>query len=137
MSRYDHLVFFPFRNRVEEFYNLLRPKLSFYNMLILTSCTISWMVTIFLASILSATYNNISTVDLGVFIGVTIVIALISSILNWIAINRLHDLYVVNIKGAFKVYYDHEFVPHDEQHIQEYIPEDQFEEDLLFGNGPK
>jgi hypothetical protein len=137
MSRYDHLVFFPFRNRVEEFYDLLRPKLSFYNMLVLTSCTISWMVTIFLASLLSATYSNIATIELGVFIAVTIAISLISSILNWASINRLHNLYIINIKGAFKVYYNSEFVTHGEQDQQEYQPEDQDEQDLLFGTGPK
>lgn len=137
MASYDHIVFFPFRNRVEEYYDLLRPKLSFYNMLILTSCTIAWMVTVFLASLLSATYSNIATIQMGVFIGVTIVIAMISSILNWVAINRLLDMYVMNVKGAFKVYYDHTFVPHGEGEQLEYIPEDQEEEDLLFGTGPK
>jgi hypothetical protein len=137
MARYDHLVFFPFRNRVEEFYDLLRPKLSFYNMLILTSCTISWMVTIFLASLMSATYSDIAKIEIGTFIGVTIAISIVSSILNWIAINRLHDLYVVNIKGAFKVYYDSEFVAHGDQDQIEYQPEDQDEEDLLFGTGAK
>lgn len=110
MATYDHIVFFPFRNKIEDEYDLLRPKIQFYNMLILTSCIISWMVTIFLSSILSQTYSDIALIEVGVFVGITVAIALISSLLNVIAINRLYALYILNVKGAFKVDYGHEFL---------------------------
>jgi hypothetical protein len=115
MAMYDHILFLPFRNRIEECYDLLRPKLSFFNMLLLTSCTVVWMVTVLLASVLSSAYLDISTIQLGVFIAVTVGISIISSILNYLAINRLVALYMINIKGAFQIHYGHEFLAHYEQ----------------------
>lgn len=111
MAKYNHLLYYPFRNRSLERYDLLKPKSTFFNLLVISSLCIVWMVTIFLSTILQYVYTDVTSVDLVVFILLTVAIAVLSSLLNTFVINRLFRLYVVNVKNAFKVDYGHQFKP--------------------------
>jgi hypothetical protein len=88
------------------------------------------MTTIFLSAIIQQVYSDITTVPLGVFIGLTIVICLVSSILNFIATNRLFNVYLVTMKAAFKVNYGKEFVD-AHQNLGEYEPNNEIEKEEL------
>lgn len=105
LSKYDHVLYYPFRDRTSDNFNLLKPKPTFYTLLVVTSCCIAWMTTILLSAILQNVYTDILTVPLTVFIGVTVVISIISSVLNIICINRLFRIYLMNIKAAFRIDY--------------------------------
>lgn len=52
MAKYDHLVYYPFRNRVADKIDLLKPKSTFYVMLVICSLCICWISTILLVSLL-------------------------------------------------------------------------------------
>lgn len=52
MSKYDHVVYYPFRNRTLDKIELLRPKPTFYGMLAVASICISWISTILLVSLI-------------------------------------------------------------------------------------
>lgn len=131
IAKYDHLLYFPFRDRVLEKYDLLKPKTTFYTLLFICTCCIAWMTTIFLTAILQSSYSNISLIPVGTFVGLTIAIAIISSFLNLIATNRLFRIYLLNLKNAFKVDYGHKFVDMN-QGLKEYEPENSIEEEELF-----
>lgn len=105
ISKYDHVIFFPFRDRVLEKYDMLKPKTTFYTLLFICTCCIAWMTTIFLSAILQSSYSNISLIPFGTFVGITIAISIISSFLNLVATNRLFRIYILNVKNAFKVDY--------------------------------
>lgn len=109
-------------------YDLLKPKTSFYTWLVILSCCISWMTTIFLSAILQSTYSIIDSIPLLVYIAVTVGVAFISSILNIICVNRLMRIYVLNVKGAFKVDYGHKFLAMN-QGLGDYEPENSIEEE--------
>lgn len=70
-------------------------------------------------------------IPLGVFVALTLLIALISSFLNIIATNRLHRIYLINIKSAFKVNYGNEYVD-VHSNLKEYEPADEKEQQELF-----
>lgn len=63
-----------------------------------------------LSAVLQQVYTDITSVPLIRFIELTAVIALVSSILNMIATNRLFGVYLVTMKSAFRVHYGNEFV---------------------------
>jgi hypothetical protein len=100
-------VYYPFRDKISVSYDLLKPKTTFYTLLVISSCCIAWMITIFLASIIESVYEEISTVPLPIYIGVTVVISIISSFLNILCINQLFRIYILNVKGAFRIDYGH------------------------------
>ena len=50
MAKYNHLVYYSFRDRTKDKYDLLKPKMTFYSLLVITSCCISWMSTIFVTA---------------------------------------------------------------------------------------
>ena len=52
IAKYDHMAFYPFRDKVLEQYDLLKPKTSFYTLLVICTCCVAWMTTIFLSAIL-------------------------------------------------------------------------------------
>jgi hypothetical protein len=52
MAKYDHLVYYPFRTRMLDKIELLRPKPSFHAMLDVASICISWTSTILLVSLI-------------------------------------------------------------------------------------
>ena len=110
LAKYDHLVYYPFRDNLSDTYNLLKPKTTFYALLIVCTACIAWMATIFLSAILQNVYSDITTVQLVVFIVLTVAIAIISSLLNMFATNRLFRVYLLNMKAAFKVHYGNDFV---------------------------
>lgn len=56
MAKYDHLVYYPFRTRMLDKIELLRPKPSFYAMLDVASICISWISTILLVSLIQELY---------------------------------------------------------------------------------
>ena len=68
---------------------------------------------------------------MGVFVGLTVAIAIISSILNIIATNRLFRIYLLTVKAAFKVDYGHKFAAAQEE-LREYEPENSDEENEMF-----
>lgn len=68
---------------------------------------------------------------MGTFVGLTIAIAIISSILNLIATNRLFRIYLLNIKSAFKVDYGHKYLM-AAKGLKDYEPENSQEEEELF-----
>ena len=69
-----------------------------------------------------------------VFIILTVAIAVISSLINMFATNRLFRVYLLNMKAAFKVHYGNDFVSAHEN-LKEYEPENEIEqEELLKGN---
>ncbi len=109
VAKYDHLVFYPFREKALEKYDLLKPKTSFYTLLFISTCCIAWMTTIFLTAILQSTYSNVTLIPISTFFGLTIAIAIISSILNLISTNRLFRIYLYNVKNAFKIDYGLKF----------------------------
>ena len=126
MHKYDHVLYYAFRDRTTDKYDLLKPKTTFYTLLVVTSCCISWMITIFLSAILQSMYSNVQTIPLSMFIGVTVGVAVLSSVFNLVCINRLFRIYVLNVKGAFKVDYGHQYV-HIDQGLQEYEPDNTIE----------
>lgn len=67
----------------------------------------------------------------GVFAGLTVAIAVISSLLNLVATNRLFRVYLLNLKNAFKVDYGVQFLD-VAAGLGEYEPEDSDEEQELF-----
>lgn len=127
IAKYDHIIYFPFRDRLLEQYDLLKPKTSFYTLLVICTCCVAWMTTIFLSAILQNVYTNISTVPLSTFIGLTVAIAIISALLNIIATNCLFRIYLLTLKGAFRVDYGHQY-KEVESAMKEYQPEDSDEE---------
>ena len=68
MAKYNHISYYPFRNRTLERYDLLKPKSTFFNLLLISSLCIVWMSTIFLSSILQYVYTDVTSIDLIVFI---------------------------------------------------------------------
>lgn len=52
VAKYDYLLYYPFRDKLLEQYDLLKPKTTFYTLLVVCSCCIAWMTTIFLTAIL-------------------------------------------------------------------------------------
>ena len=52
MSKYNHLAFYPFRNRDTEKYDLLKPKSTFFNLLTISGIATVWMVAIFISTVL-------------------------------------------------------------------------------------
>jgi hypothetical protein len=52
MAKYNHIIYYPFRDRTFEKYDLLKPKSTFFVLLVVTSLCIVWMITIFLSSVL-------------------------------------------------------------------------------------
>jgi hypothetical protein len=52
IAKYDHIVYYPFRDKIMEQYDLLKPKTTFYTLLVICTCCIAWMTTIFLTAIL-------------------------------------------------------------------------------------
>lgn len=71
------------------------------------------MTTIFLTALLQSSYSNVTLIPVGTFVGLTIAIAIISSILNLVSTNRLFRIYLVNVKNAFKVDYGLKFLALD------------------------
>jgi hypothetical protein len=55
-------------------------------------------------------YTNVSALPLATFAELTVLIALVSSLINVLQINRLFRLYAINVKSAFKIDYGHKFV---------------------------
>jgi hypothetical protein len=64
----------------------------------------------------------------------TVAIAVISSILNIIATNRLFRVYLLTIKGAFKVHYGNQFVSAHEN-LKEYEPANEIEMEEMLNAG--
>ena len=131
ISKYDHIIFYPFRDKVLEQYDLLKPKTSFYTLLVVCTCCIAWMTTIFLSAILQSSYSDVTLIPLSTFIGLTIAISIISAILNVIATNRLFRIYLITVKGAFKIDYGLKFQS-AHQGLKEFEPENSDEEKELF-----
>ena len=52
MAKYNHLIYYPFRDKIFEKYDLLKPKSTFFNLLIVSTVCVCWMITIFLSSLL-------------------------------------------------------------------------------------
>lgn len=127
VAKYDHIIYYPFRDKLLEQYDLLKPKTSFYTLLVICTCCVAWMTTIFLSAILQNVYSNISTVPLGTFIGLTVAIAIISAFLNIVATNRLFRIYLLTLKSAFRVDYGHQY-KQVEAAMREFQPEDSDEE---------
>jgi len=67
---------------------------------------------------------------MGLYIGITIVVAMISSFLIVGITNRFFKLYQYNVKQAFRTYYGNDFMP-IEDGMQDYTPEDSEEEEAL------
>ena len=105
MAKYNHLIYYPFRDRISDKIDLLKPKGNFFNLIVITSLCVVWMCTIFLSAILEFTYSDVTKLGFMTFVGLTIAIAVIATLVNMVAINRLFRLYTINIKNAFKVDY--------------------------------
>jgi len=131
IAKYDHVIYYPFRDKIAEQYDLLKPKTTFYTLLVICTCCVAWMTTIFLSSILESAYSNVTLIPTSTFVGLTVAIAIISSLLNIIATNRLFRIYLINIKSAFKVDYGHRFID-AYKGLKEYEPENSQEEEELF-----
>lgn len=82
MAKYNHVLYYPFRQRISDTVDLLKPKSTFYNLILVTSICVVWMSTIFLSAILQSVYSTVSAIPTGVFVGLTVLIAVVSSTLN-------------------------------------------------------
>lgn len=60
LEKYDHLIYYPFRNRTVDKIDLLKPKSTFYVMLVVCSLTVCWISTVLLLSSLQLFYSDIS-----------------------------------------------------------------------------
>lgn len=123
-KKYDHLIYYPFRNRTLDKVDLLKPKSTFFITLIFTSITISWVTTVLVISFVQLSVEDIDKLtffDYGIF---TLGVACISSILSMLAINRLFRMYTLSIKSAFKVDYGHNYLKIEQGGMIEYEPED-------------
>jgi len=110
MARYNHILHYPFRNRVSDKVDLLKPKSTFFNLIFVNSVCVAWTCTIFLSAILQSVYTNVSAIPLMTYAALTVLIGLVSSFINVFQINRLFRLYAINVKHAFKVDYGHKYV---------------------------
>lgn len=93
LQKYDHLVYYPFRNRTLDRIELLRPKPTFFAMLDIASVCISWIATVLMVSLIQNVYSDISKISLmeyGMYIGC---IGVITSLLSLLVINRFFRLY--------------------------------------------
>lgn len=97
MAKYNHILHYPFRNRLTEKYDLLKPKTTFFTLLLISSLCIVWMSTILLSSIIQKAYSNITSIDLLVFILFTIGIGLVSSVLNMLSIKKIYSIYTKSV----------------------------------------
>ena len=95
MSKYNHIIYYPFRDKITEKYDLLKPKSTFFNLLVVSSMCVTWMITIFISSLLQQSYSDVSTINWAVFVMVTFAVAIIASIINLIIVNRLFRLYTI------------------------------------------
>jgi len=130
IEKYDHLVHLPFRDRVKDNYNLLKPKGSFFTLILVMTLATVWMLTVFLTFILQSSTDNVASLPMANYVGIAIGIAIVASIINFFTIKALFKLYVKNIRHAFKVHYDSEYANVD-QNMKEYSPEDSEEEELI------
>lgn len=101
MNKYNHMGYYFFRDKLSDHYDLLKPTISFYNLLNILAVATVWMITIFISTILQHNYADISQIPVGTFVGLVIVIGLISSAFIILVTNRLFKMYNVTIKGAF------------------------------------
>jgi hypothetical protein len=131
MAKYNQLMYYPFRNRIYDKIDLLKPKSSFYIMMFVCSLCIVWMSTVLLASLFQLFVEDISTVSWSAFVLLGLAISAVSSLLSLLAMNRFYRLYLLNIKNSFKIDYGARWLKI--QHgIQEYAPEDKNELDELY-----
>lgn len=86
MAKYDHLVYYPFRSKLKESYDLLKPKGSFFTLILTVTLATVWMLTVFITFILSSGSSNISEMSIGSFVGVAIAIAIMAAVINFFAI---------------------------------------------------
>jgi len=56
LAKYNHLIYYPFRNRVIEKYDLLKPKATFFNLLAVVAVCVCWMISIFFSTILQNSF---------------------------------------------------------------------------------
>jgi len=133
MAKYNHLLHYPFRDRALDKCDLLKPKATFYFLAVVCAVSTVWMVAIFATGILESATDGVSSIAFGVYAGVTLCIALVSTGIILVAINRLFRLYEISIKNAFKVHYGADFVPLDEG-LQEYKGDEDSEESYEMPN---
>ena len=89
MAKYNHVAHYPFRDKVADKVDLLKPKSTFFNLIFVTQLCVVWMITILLSAALKSVIADVSTVAVGTFVGLSIVIGLIATALNMLQINRL------------------------------------------------
>lgn len=111
MAKYNHLIYYPFRDRIFEKYDLLKPRSTFFNLLFVSTLCVCWMITILLSALLQNFFTDISSVSTSTFVALAIGVAILSTLINLIIINRLFSLYLITIKNAFKVDYGHKYRP--------------------------
>lgn len=52
IEKYDHLVYWPFEDKIKENYDLLKPKGSFFTLILVVTLATVWMLTVFLTFII-------------------------------------------------------------------------------------
>lgn len=115
------MVYLPFKDRIKANYDLLKPKGTFFTLILVMTLAVVWMLTVFLVFILQSIANDISNLPIVLYIGIAIIVAVLASIINFFLIEALFKLYVKNIRHAFKVQYDSEYAG-IEKNLKEYSP---------------
>jgi len=82
IAKYNHIIYYPFRDRISDKVDLLKPKSTFFNLIVITALCVVWMTTIFISAILQSAYINVSAIPAGTFVGFTVLIAFTSSVVN-------------------------------------------------------
>lgn len=123
MQKYDHMVYYLFRNRTLDKIELLRPKPTFFAMLGVATLCISWICTILLVSLLQQLYTDITKVSLMMYGLFTFLITIFTTGFSLLAINRFFRLYELNIKNAFKIDYGKKFIKLRDGGMNDYEPE--------------
>ena len=116
------MVYWPFRKRFLDKIELLNPKATFYAMLYVATLCFCWIGSILMISLLEIVYTDVTTITLTTYILATCVVGLFASVFSLIVINRFFRLYELNMKGAFKVDFQQDFVKLD-QGLEDYNPD--------------
>ena len=98
LDRYNHLVFYPFRNRALEDFNLLRPRTSFFVFIQIAGLTILWIIAVFITGAVQG-----SGLTVGEGFGYGVLVALLSSGVVYAFTHYFYKLYLTDIRKAFDV----------------------------------
>ncbi|PCI27212.1 hypothetical protein COB52_05125 [Candidatus Kaiserbacteria bacterium] len=117
LDRYNHLMFFPFRNRALEEFNLLRPRTSFFVFIQIAGLTILWIIAVFLTGAVQG-----DGLSIGAGFGYGVIVALLASGLVYLFTHYFYKLFLMDVRRAFDVGRELQMKRHADNEIEEYSP---------------